>query len=33
MKTLTERQYRWLMEGLNIEQPRAIRDADPVLFV
>ena len=32
MKTLTERQYRWLMEGLNIEQPRAIRDADPVFF-
>ena len=32
MRTLTERQYRWLMEGLNIEQPRAIRDADPVLL-
>lgn len=29
VRTLTRQQYRWLMEGLAIEQPRAIRQAKP----
>jgi transposase len=29
VKLLTEQEFRWLMEGLSIEQPRAIRKATP----
>ena len=28
-KLLTEQQVRWLLEGLNIEQPKAIREGKP----
>ena len=28
-RCLSTREFRWLMEGLSIEQPRAIREANP----
>ena len=31
-RLLTEQQVRWLMEGLEIEQPKAIRPGKPGLF-
>jgi transposase len=30
---LTPQQLRWLLEGLSIEQPRALRDVGPVLVI
>ena len=32
-RRLTQQQLRWLLEGLSIEQPRAIRDAGSVLVI
>jgi len=33
VRTITPQQLRWLLEGLNIEQPRAIRTVGSVLVV
>jgi len=32
-RLITPQQLRWLLEGLSIEQPRALRSVDPVLVV
>ena len=32
-RKLTQQQLRWLLEGLSIEQPRAIRDVGHVLVI
>jgi transposase len=32
-RLITPQQLRWLLEGLSVEQPRALRDAGSVLVV
>jgi transposase len=32
-KLLTERQLRWLLEGLSIEQPKAIKAIEPKIII
>jgi len=33
VREITPQQLRWLLEGLNIEQPRAVKKVDKLLFV
>jgi transposase len=33
VRMITPQQLRWLLEGLSIEQPKAVRKADNLLFV
>ena len=33
VQEITPQQLRWLLEGLNIEQPKAVRKVDKLLFV
>ena len=33
LRMITPQQLRWLLEGLSIEQPRAVRKVDNLLFV
>ena len=33
VKELTEQQFRWLMEGLTIEQPKAHKKVEPVQMI
>lgn len=32
VRELTSRQFRWLMEGLNVEQPKALRPVENILL-